>query len=146
MLPIKGSVKKKSVPFVFPPSALLAQGIIHPWGAQYSRGQPGSRTVLGNNRTCQHLGLGPVNPTTTRTRISVLHTRSCLCITPCGVGFAMWSLLRGLPGTTYPSWPRTREISCLTLLNAGMTSILYFIFVQQMGSNHTLTFYRIPSE
>lgn len=108
MLPIKGSVKKKSVPFVFPPSALLAQGIIHPWGAQYSRGQPGSRTVLGNNRTCQHLDLGPVNPTTTRTRISVLHTRSCLCITPCGVGFAMWSLLRGLPGTTYPSWPRTR--------------------------------------
>lgn len=89
----------------------------------------------------QHLGLGLVNPT--RTCISVLHTHSCLCVTPCGAGFVMRSLCTGYLELRIPAG---LELMQLSLLYAGTTSILYFIFVQQMGSNHILTFYRIPPE
>lgn len=141
MLPIKGSVKKKSVPFVFPPSALLAQGIIHPWGAQYSRGQPSATTEpasilaldLSTLQLLEHAFLFFI----------LAHACALLLVASvlrCGLCCAGYLELRT------PAGLELVQISCLTLLNAGMTSILYFIFVQQMGSNHTLTFYRIPSE
>lgn len=125
------------------PPALFAQGIITSGGGghssqgvnleaeQYLETEPTSILALSTL-------LGRAFPLLRLTRAcALLLVALVLCCGLCCTGHLELRIPAGL---------ELMQLSYLTLLNAGVTSVLYFIFVQQMGANHILTFYRIPSE